>query len=45
MRTFVILFVGCLLCIGILLAMRAGRRTSDSEVIKIYKATPTRRNG
>lgn len=40
MRTFLILFVGCLLCIGILLAMRAGRRTSDSEVIKIYKATP-----
>ena len=40
MRTFLILFVGCLLCIGILLAMRAGRRKSDSEVIKIYKATP-----
>lgn len=40
MRKFLILFVGCLLCIGILLAMQAGRRKSDSEVIRIYKATP-----
>lgn len=40
MRKFLILFVGCLLCISILLAMQAGRRKSDSEVIKIYKATP-----
>ena len=40
MRKFLILFVGCLLCISIFLAMQAGRRKSDSEVIRIYKATP-----
>ena len=39
MGKFLVLF-GCLLCISALLGIWVGRRRSNSEVIKIYKATP-----